>query len=230
MARDPIRLTSSAAAALRGPTPADLDAARARVAALRAAHPGATDDALVRIAVNRAATRSAAVGAITAGSALVPGAGSVVALTVGAAADVGTMLGIHTRLVLDIAGLRGAPLDAEAAGTAVLVVAGVSLAGTAFAGRLGRGALRHLSGRAGARWLLRAVPVIGLVAASGANALATRVMGHRADAYFRLGPDAVGDWRASVKAVSGLDAEAVRRALDPGRLPRPRLRLRPGTP
>jgi hypothetical protein len=221
MTPTPAWLRQAADAMTRGPTESDLHAANARVAALRAANAGRTDDELVRIAIARATTTSAAVGAAGAGGALVPGIGTLAALTVGAAAELGTIGRVHTRLVLDIAALRGVALTSDDARRAVMVVAGISAAGSAAgtaAGaaaltRAGRMAARRWGERVGKRTILRAVPIVGLVAACGASALATRVIGHRANAFFALGPDAVGDWRASLRAVTGLDERPLLRAL-----------------
>jgi hypothetical protein len=190
---------------LRGPTEADLQAAARRVEALRAARPGVPTETLVRDLVAATARQTALVGASTAGAALVPGLGTVAALTLGTAADVGATLRLQTRMVLDIALLRGArPTPAEAR-RAVLLAAGASRAGSAAVERVGRTLSARVGERFAARWLLRALPLIGMVSASGTNALATRVIGQRADAYFALGPAAVGDWSASVRALVGFD-------------------------
>ncbi len=199
------------AAMLRGPTEADVGMAVARVAALRGAHPERSVDDLVRFVITRTARRTAAIGAATAGAALVPGVGTVAAMTIGTATDVGATLRLQTRMVLDIAVLRGADLSGAKARNAILVAAGVSGASTSLLNRAGRMATLRLGERFTARWLLRAVPVVGMLSSSGTNALATQVIGRRADAYFSLGPAAVQDWHASVRAVTGLDLAAWRR-------------------
>jgi hypothetical protein len=193
---------------LRGMGDADVHAAAQRVTALRARHPDLTADALVALVIARTTRHAAAVGAATAGAAVVPGLGTLAALTLGTAVDAGATLRLHARMVLDIAALRGAQLTSEDARRAVMVVAGVSTAGAQAMQRAGREVTRRLGTHAAARWVWRAVPVVGVVSASGANALATRVIGRRADAYFSLGEAAMGDWRASVRAVTGLDARA----------------------
>jgi hypothetical protein len=190
---------------LRGPTEADLQAAVARVAELRAGAGVRPTDELVRQVIARTARRTAAIGAASAGAALVPGVGTLAAMTLGTATDVGATLRLQARMVLDIAVLRGAALTPEQARNAVLLVAGVSSASTFALKRAGRGAALRLGERVTARWLLRAVPVVGMLSSSGTNALATHVIGKRADAYFSLGPDALRDWRASVRAVAGID-------------------------
>jgi hypothetical protein len=39
--------------------------------------------------------------------------------------------------------------------------------------------------------------------------LSTYIIGQRADAYFRLGPDALGTWTDSLRAVSGVDERKI---------------------
>jgi hypothetical protein len=199
---------------LRGPTEADVAGAQRRVAALRHARPGLSSADLVQGVIASTARRSAMVGAATAGSALVPGVGTLAAMTLGTATDVGATLRLQTQMVLDIAVLRGAELSTQEARNVVLLVAGVSSASTAALNRAGRVASLRLGERFTARWLLRAVPLLGMVSSSATNALATRVIGRRADAYFSLGPAAMGDWQESVRAVIGVDERPLRRRLD----------------
>ena len=213
---------------LRGPTEADVQGAVRRVTALRSARPASSADELVRDVIAAAARRSAMVGAATAGSALVPGLGTIAAMTIGTAADVGATLRLQAQMVLDIAVLRGAELTPQEARNVVLLVAGVSSASTAALNRVGRAASLRLGERFAARWLVRAVPLLGMVSSSGTNALATRVIGRRADAYFSLGPAAMGDWHENVRAVIGMDERPLRRRL--GALRGRRSRRAPASP
>jgi hypothetical protein len=206
-------LNDVVAGMLRGPTEADVQAAVARVTALRRSRSGRSTDELVRSVIMTTARRSAAVGAATAGTALVPGLGTLAAMTIGTATDVGATLRLQTQMVLDIAVLRGASLSTQEARNVVLLLAGVSSASTAALNRAGRVAATRLGERFTARWVLRAVPVVGMISSSGTNALATRVIGRRADAYFSLGPEAMGDWGESVRAVLGVDERPLWRRL-----------------
>ena len=208
--RQPMWMTDLVTAMLRGPSEADVSAAAARVAALRTANPERSTEELVEALINRTARRAAAVGAVTAGAALVPGVGTVAAMTLGTATDVGATMRLQTQMVLDLAALRGADLSGPNARNAILVAAGVSGTSTALLNRAGRAATLGLSKRFAARWLLRAVPVIGMLSSSGTNAFATQVIGRRADAYFSLGPEAVGDWSVSVRAITGIDVARFR--------------------
>ena len=198
---------------LRGPTEADVQGAVRRVAALRSTRPEASADELVPDVIATTARRSAMVGAATAGSALIPGLGTIAAMTLGTAADVGATLRLQAQMVLDIAVLRGVVLSPQEARNVVLLVAGVSSASTAALNRVGRAASLRLGERFAARWLVRAVPLLGMISSSGTNAIVTRVIGWRADAYFSLGPQAMGDWNESVRAVLGVDERPLRRRL-----------------
>lgn len=204
---------------------ADADAARRRVAKLRQRHPEADADALVERIVARACRRTAAVGAASSSAAIVPGLGTVAALTAGVAADLTATFKLQAEMVLEIADACGFPLDTLETQQIVFLMTGVSTGGTMLAGRVGRELGTRVTERAARKWLSHALPVIGIVTASGTNAFATYVIGRRAHAYFRDGPDAVRDWRDSVRRLSGLDerrfaawlAEGGARTLEAGR-------------
>jgi hypothetical protein len=46
--------------------------------------------------------------------------------------------------------------------------------------------------------------------------LATYLIGQRADAYFRLGPEAVGSWTDSLRTISGIDERNIANILSNG--------------
>ncbi len=51
--------------------------------------------------------------------------------------------------------------------------------------------------------------MIGVAASGGTNILFTYVIGQRANAYFSLGPEAIGDWGESIRAVTGVDERII---------------------
>jgi hypothetical protein len=53
------------------------------------------------------------------------------------------------------------------------------------------------------------LPVVGVIASAGTNALSTYIIGQRADAYFRLGPEAVPTWSDSLRAITGVDERKI---------------------
>lgn len=170
----------------------DAHAAAKRVAAERQAEPGLTQERHLKRIIARASGQTAAIGAATAGAATLPGLGTLTALTVGVAADMAASVRVQTAMVLEIAAVRGVRLDEDELRRATLVAAGLATAGAALSGHLAtwshkaaEGAALRLASRSAGRLALRAVPFVGVLAASGGNVLSTQLIGRRADAYFR---------------------------------------------
>jgi hypothetical protein len=65
--------------------------------------------------------------------------------------------------------------------------------------------------RAVAKTALKALPIVGVIASAGTNVLSSYIIGQRADAYFRLGPEAVGTWSDSLRAITGVDERRITR-------------------
>jgi hypothetical protein len=184
---------------------ADHEAATGRVRALRESRPEATTEQLVESLIKRKCQQTAAIGAATAGSALIPGLGTVAALTVGALADFGATLKLQTELVLEIAEVHGRVLAPDERRRVVMLVSGLSAGSSRLLSRGGANLSVRLTRRYAERWLARALPVAGIAASAGANVLSTYVIGKRAHAYFSLGPEAVGSWKESLRALVGVD-------------------------
>lgn len=170
----------------------DARAAAERVSAERRAEPGLTQEKHVKRIIARASRQTAAIGAATAGAAALPGIGTVTALTVGVAADMAASVRVQTTMVLEIAAARGVRMNDEELRRATLVAAGLATAGaalsnhlTAYSYKAAESAALRLASRSAGRLALRAVPFVGVLAASGGNVLSTQLIGRRADAYFR---------------------------------------------
>jgi uncharacterized protein (DUF697 family) len=202
---------------------ADAAGAARSVTALRRRHPDWDDERLVAHLIERKARQTAMIGAATTGGALIPGLGTLVALTVGVAADIGATVKLHAELVLEIATVHGQELTPDERRRIVGIVMGISAAES----QLIASGIRRFGVRAaeeyGTRWLARAVPVLGVVTSAGANALSTYVIGRRAHAYFALGPEAMDDVQSSFRAITGLDERKLK-----GWLRDAAGRLRPG--
>ncbi len=183
----------------------DEQAAAQRVAELRKARPGATIEELVEILVKQKAMRTGAVGAVTSGAAVIPGLGTLSAFTFGVAADIGMTFKMQAELVLEIAAIYQHPLSSTEKRNAVLLVTGVSAGANQVLSRTGTRIAQKTSERLAEKAVIKAIPVLGVAASAGTNILSTYVIGQRANAYFGLGPEAVGDWAASARAVSGID-------------------------
>lgn len=185
----------------------DEQAAAQRVAKLRAAQPKATPDELVKQLIFQKCRDTAVVGGTTSGAMLVPGLGTISALTVGIAADIGITFKMQAELVLEIAAVYGHELAPDEKRRIVLLVTGLSTGTTAVAHRAGKRISQKLTTRVASKYVTRVIPVIGVAASAGTNALMTYFIGKRAQAYFSLGPEAMQDWREVAPALTGLDRQ-----------------------
>jgi len=183
----------------------DLEAAAARVKELREAHPEASLEELSQRLIRDKCQRTGAVGAVTSGAALIPGIGTVAAATVGVAADIGATFKLQAELVLELAALYDYPLTEEEKQRVVMAITGLSAGATALARKAGQRAAVKIGEKFAEKSIMKALPVVGVIASAGANVLSTYIIGQRADAYFRLGPEAVGTWQESLRALTGVD-------------------------
>ncbi len=187
----------------------DIEAAAERVKQLKEKYPEASPQQLSQMLMREKSQKTATVGAVTSGAALIPGLGTAAALTLGVAADIGATFKLQAELVLEIAAAYGYPLTEEEKQRLVMVITGISAGTTILTRRAGQAiavkAGEQLAGRAVGKSLLKAIPIVGVFASAGTNVLSTYIIGQRADAYFRLGPDAVGSWTDSLRAVTGVD-------------------------
>jgi hypothetical protein len=138
-------------------------------------------------------------------------------MTLGVAADIGATFKLQAELVLEIATVYDYPLTEQEKQQIVMLITGISAGTTTMARRIGqRTSIRFgekVAERAIGKTLVKALPVIGVIASAGTNVLSTYVIGQRADAYFRLGPEAVGSWSDSLRAISGVDERNITRWL-----------------
>ena len=189
---------------LRTVNDADAAAAVQRVAEIRTQR-RLQDDALVEHLIKQKANQTGMVGAVTSAAALIPGFGSMAAFTVGVVTDVGVTLRLQSELVLEIAAARERTLTPAEARNALLVVTGVNMGAERLVNQASRKLAEKAAERFAGRALVKAIPFVGIAISAGANILMTYMIGRRADAYFQLGPEAVGDWSDTLRAVTGLD-------------------------
>lgn len=180
-----------------------------RVADLRDSHPGASTDELVRILIKKKCQQAGAVGAATSGTALVPGIGTLTALTLGAVADITVAFRLQADLVLEIAAAHGRLLTEEEKQRAILLVTGLSAGANQLLTRTGGKVSVEVSERMAQKWLARVLPVIGVALSAGTNVLATYLIGQRAHAYFGLGPEQMKDWKEGLRAITGVDERKI---------------------
>ncbi len=181
--------------------------AAARVAKLRAQYPDESLEKLSDRLIMAKMRETAVVGATTSAAMIVPGIGTVAGLTLGIAADFGITFKLQAELVLEIASLYGHPMTPEEKRRVVMLVTGLSAGTTTLAHRAGKGISKRLTARIGSKYVVRALPVVGMAASATTNAVMTYTIGKRAQAYFSLGPEAMNDWRASAGAITGINRE-----------------------
>lgn len=187
----------------------DIEGARQRVAVQREKYPSDDTEKLVQRLIRDKCQSTGAIGAVTSGAGLVPGIGTATAVTLGVAADVGATFKLQAELVLEIAAVYDYPLTEEEKQQLVLFITGLSAGTTALARRAGQAITLKAGEKFAGKAALKAMPVVGMLASAGTNVLSTYVIGQRADAYFRLGPEAVGTWRDSLRTISGLDERRI---------------------
>ena len=191
--------------ALKAINDADEAAAAKRVQVMRKKNPDFDEGELVNLLIKQKCLQTGAVGAITSSSSMIPGLGTVVSLTFGVAADIGLTFKMQAELVLEIAAVYERTLSDVEKRTAVLTVTGISSGATQLAEKAGKQIAIKASERLAQQSVAKAIPVIGVATSSGTNVVTTFVIGRRAKAYFSLGPDEVGEWDESVRALTGVD-------------------------
>ena len=189
----------------------DLEEATERIKKLKRDNPNATREELSQKIVRDKCHRTGAIGAVTSGAGLIPGIGTAAAVTLGVAADIGATFKLQAELVLELAALYDYPLTEDEKQRLVMTITGISAGTTALARRAGQQASLKLGEKFAEKSIVKAIPVIGVVASAGTNVLSTYIIGQRADAYFRLGPEAMGSWADSLRTISGVDDRKIGR-------------------
>jgi hypothetical protein len=187
----------------------DEPAAVERVEALREAHPEASTDEMVELLVRQKCMQTGAVGAITSGASMIPGLGTLVSLTFGVAADIGMTFKYQAELVLEIAAVYEHKLNPIEKRRVVMLITGLSAGANQAVRKASQRIAEKATERLAQKSVTKAIPVIGVAASAGTNILFTYVIGQRANAYFSLGPEAVGDWGESIRAVTGVDERII---------------------
>lgn len=205
--------TKAVAALFRAMGDADAVAATKRVERLRQERPAWDEERLVEHLIDTACRRTGAIGAASSGAAILPAIGTLTSLTVGVAADITLTFKLQAEMVLEIAVAYGFPMEAIDQRKLIFLVTGVSVGASALAERAGQGVATRVSERFAQRWLAHALPVIGVAASAGTNVVSTYVIGQRARAYFRHGPEAVADWKDALRALTGVDERRLARSM-----------------
>ncbi len=184
---------------------ADPQAAKKRVEALRERFPQDEDSRLVERLVKQKCMSAGAVGAVTSGTAVIPGLGTFFSMTFGLAADVAVTFRMQAELILEIAAVYGKDLDAGERRRAILLVTGLGAGAQKLVEKAGEQVSRRATEHLAERSLVKAVPLIGVGLSAGMNTVTTYLIGRRAQAYFGLGEERLEGWAETARALSGLD-------------------------
>lgn len=193
-----------------------------RIQKLRAKHPAATQDDLAEKVIRNKCMQAGAIGAVTASPTMLPGLGTVVALTFGTAVDMRMMYKLQGELVLELINIYSPGLPLENKRNVLMVVTGISIGANQWLSESGQGlaakATQRLAGRftgiaaeeaageAATGLFAKSVSLtLGVATVAGINMITTYTIGKRAQAYLKQGPEAMEDWTASLRTVTGVD-------------------------
>ncbi|MCB0189410.1 MAG: hypothetical protein KDE31_34300 [Caldilineaceae bacterium] len=203
-------------------THADEEEALTRVQTLRQKFPQATTDELAEKLIRHKCIQAGAIGAVTASPTMIPGLGTVVALTFGTAVDIRMMYKLQGELVLELINLYAPTLALENKRNVLMVVTGISIGANRVLSEGGQElaakATQRLSVRLGGTvaeevaedatigiFAKSVSTVLGVATAAGINMVTTYTIGRRAQAYLKQGPEAMEDWTTSMRAITGVD-------------------------
>jgi len=180
-----------------------------RVEKLRGKNPNVSTDELAEKLIQQKCMQAGAIGAITSGTAIVPGLGTITSLTFGVVTDIGMTLKLQAELVLEVAAAYQHELDASEKRKAIILVAGFSTGSSQLITRAGQEIAERTTERLAAKGIAKAIPLLGVAASAGVNIASTYIIGKRAQAYFKLGPEAMQDWNESAHAITGIDEQKI---------------------
>jgi len=172
-------------------------------------YPGLSDAEVAEKLIKAKCQKTAAVGVTTSASSVIPGLGTALALTLGLAVDISSILKMHSELVLEIAEVYGKRLSEMERSEVLLAVTGLSAGINTISGKAVKGLSHKVGEIAAQKWLSKAIPVIGMATSASTNVLSTYIIGKRADAYFTRGPEAMKDLKDNLRALSGVDEQKI---------------------
>jgi hypothetical protein len=187
------------------------DQAVMRVQELKCKHPELSETELIEKLIKAKCQKTAAVGAITSAASIIPGLGTMLSLTIGYAVDIRSTLKLQSELVLEIAEASGHQLTPNERNEVLLAVTGLSTGISRLSSRAVKGVSHKVGEMTAQKWLTKAIPAIGMAASASTNVLSTYIIGKRADAYFMRGPEALGDLKSNLRALSGVDERKIAR-------------------
>ncbi|MEM8862088.1 MAG: hypothetical protein AAGD96_27525 [Chloroflexota bacterium] len=192
---------------------ADAKAGAKTVETIKTDNPAATPEELVDLLIKRKCRQAGSVGAVTSGAAIIPGLGTVAAMTFGVAADIGMTFKLQAELVLEIAAAYDRELTEAEKQKIILSITGISAGSQAALQKAGQHVATKATAQLAQKSLAKAIPFLGVAASGGTNIVTTYIIGRRAQAYFSLGPENMEDWKDGLRAISGVDEQEIIRWL-----------------
>ena len=202
------------------------DEADKRIAALRRDNPRLDNRALAQKIIRERAKMTGAIGASTAAPSLLPGIGSLAAMTVGVTTDIVGTFRVQAEMITEIAHLYGHRLSKAERRNAVLAITGIGIGLDAAIAAMTRRVAVYYGREYAEKALVKAIPALGLLVSAGADAVSTYVIGQRALRYFAgeelgsleadfagLSPErqaAIRQWAATGQRKAGEAFEAAR--------------------
>lgn len=205
---------------------ADEEEALARVQKAREKHPNDTPDQLAERIIRKYCMQAGAIGAVTASPTMIPGLGTVVALTFGTAVDMRMTYKLQGEMVLELIEIYQPAMSADNKRNVLMVVTGLSMGAGRVVAQSGQKVAVEATERLAARFSSVATrevaaevtegaatglvaksvsTVFGVATSAGINAVTTYTIARRAQAYLQQGPEAMDDWTASLRTVTGVD-------------------------
>ncbi len=183
----------------------DRKAVSKRVDRVKKKYPQADVEQWCETLIKHKCRKAGAVGALSAGPASIPGIGTVAALTIGTSADLMITATLQAELVLEIAQAHDLKLAMNQERNAILLITGFQAGTSKLAGEVGKRVASKASKHLAEKSLARALPVLGMAASAGINHVTTYLVGQRAMAYCRLGPEQMEDSSETLRTISGID-------------------------
>lgn len=184
---------------------ADRKAAKVRVVALRKRLPDADNEELHRLLVQSKCLQAGAIGALSAVVELVPGAGRVAGVFLGAALDIGTVTLLQSELVLETFALYDVELGDAGERFAILAIAATNVGATHASSIVAKLLKRYAGALIGGFVLKRALPVTKIATVATRNIALTYAIGMRAQAVAKFRDADLEEWPKLMRQVTNID-------------------------
>lgn len=183
----------------------DHKAVNKTVKKLKKKNENASVEDLCELLIKKKCRHAAAVGAVTAGPSVIPGLGTVTALTIGTGVDFKVTSKLQAELVLEIAQVMAIEMSPAEERNAILLIAGLHAGTSKLAENIGKRIAQKATQHLAEKSISKALPFLGMASSAGINHASTYIIGKRSLTYFQQGPERLEDMTESFRALSGLD-------------------------